>query len=292
MNNTQISNHQESAKRKHNKTLNNEQVDVLQFLYRFRFATSKQIAQYQQKQGNKPLQRRLKILEDQDFIAKRYEKRYKLQGKPAAYYLRPKGARFLETATSREPDEPINLRRIYRDKDVSENFIEHCLHIVQTFLLVSQPSKNRTKHSFINYLTKSQLDYPTYDYFPSPLPDAYIYLKMPETEREFFLDIYEATQPYFVLVRRIKYYFNYASDGSWDDTTPTILIVCANTSIQKRTRKRIVKELRDSYEQLTFATTTLTELLNDESNTKIWLPIDEDGDDPDEPREPLTLSSF
>src|SRR3990170_4920383 len=104
----------ESESKRHNK-LNTEQLAVLQLVYKFRFASSKQIAAYQQKKSAKTIQKRLKILEDQQLIAKRYDKSYKLKGKPAAYYLLPQGARALGAHTEREPDEPINLRRIYRD---------------------------------------------------------------------------------------------------------------------------------------------------------------------------------
>src|SRR5437667_6662229 len=84
---------QNKPKPKYRKKLNEEQVEVLQMLYRFRFASSEQIAQFQAKPGAKAIQKRLKILEDQGLIAKRYDKSYKLQGKPAAYYLTPTGAR-------------------------------------------------------------------------------------------------------------------------------------------------------------------------------------------------------
>ena len=64
---------------KYRKKLNEEQVAVLQLLWRFRFASNEQIAKYQQKLNNKAVQKRLKILEDQDLTAKRYDKSYKLK---------------------------------------------------------------------------------------------------------------------------------------------------------------------------------------------------------------------
>src|SRR5437868_6830189 len=94
---------------KYRKKLNEEQVEVLQMLYRFRFASSEQIAQFQGKPNAKAIQKRLKILEDQDLIAKRYDKSYKLQGKPAAYYLTPNGARAFAVNIERKPDEPLNM---------------------------------------------------------------------------------------------------------------------------------------------------------------------------------------
>jgi hypothetical protein len=95
---------------KYRKKLNEEQIAVLQLLWRFRFASSEQIATYQQKTNSKAVQKRLKILEVQDLIAKRYDKSYKLRGRPAAYYLTPNGARMLAVHKPRKEDEPINIK--------------------------------------------------------------------------------------------------------------------------------------------------------------------------------------
>ena len=111
----------------------------------------------------------------------------------------------------------------------------------------------------------------------------------------FFLDIFEDTQPFFVLIRRIKKYLDYAGSGDWatySDDLPTILLIVQNKSVHKRLRKRIAYELRESYEELTFATTKLEHILNPDYKGKVWLPIDEDGDYPDEPVEPKSLSSI
>ena len=280
---------------KYRKKLNKEQVAVLQLLYRFRFASSEQIARYQEKPSNKFIQKRLKILEDQSLIAKRYDKSYKLKGKPAAYYLLPQGARALIQYANRRPDEPINIKRIYKDKDVSESFIEHCLNVLSVYLALKAlyPAKGK-----LGYFTKSQLSYEKYDFFPSPLQDAYVHLKTSKSDQHFFLDIFEDSQPFFVLIRRIKKYLDYAGSGEWarydtDGELPTVLLVVDNKSVHKRLRKRIAKELRDSYEEIAFATTKLEHILNSTENKgKVWFPIDEDGDDPDEPVKPVALSSL
>jgi hypothetical protein len=71
---------------------------------------------------------------------------------------------------------------------------------------------------------------------------------------------------------------------------PTVLLVVQNKSVHKRLRKRLAKELRESYEELIFATTRLEHILNLDYKGKVWFPIDEDGDDPDEPLKPVTLT--
>lgn len=279
-------------KQKYRKQLNKEQLAVLELLCKFRFASSEQIAKYSNKKSSKYVQKRLKILEDQELIAKRYDKSYKLKGKPAAYYLLPKGARQLAKLGEREDDEPINTKTIYKDKTVSENFIAHCLNILSSYLQLK--AIHGTK---LQFYTKSDLNYEHYDYFPQPLPDAYVRLKKSQGEKQFYLDIFEDDKPYFVLVRRTKKYVNYASSGEWATTEtelPAFLMVAPNTSVEKRIRKKIARELRESWDDdLEFATTTIPDLLRcGEVKGKVWLSIDEDGDDPEEPVQPKTLSAI
>jgi hypothetical protein len=147
------------------------------------------------------------------------------------------------------------------------------------------------------YLTKSRLSYEKYDFFPSPLQDACMCVKTSKGDRYFFLDIFEDSQPFFVLIRRIKKYLEYAGSGEWarydeEGGLPTILLVVQNKSVHKRLRKRLAKELRETYEEVCFATGRLEYILNPENKGKDWLAIDEQGDDPDEPMKPLVLTKL
>jgi hypothetical protein len=285
--NTRIPNPDKSEP-KYRKKLNEEQVAVLNLLYTFRFASNEHIARYQKKPNSKHVQKRLRILEDQGLIAKRYDKSYRLKGKPAAYYMLPKGARALMVLGDRDENEPINIKRIYKDKDVSEGFIQHSFNVLSAYLTLSALHGNK-----LDFFTKSDLNYEQFEFYPQPLSDAHVRISAKDGDKNFFLDIFEDTQPFFVLIRRIKKYLEYAGSGDWpEEPLPTILLVVENKSVHKRLRKRIAKELRDSYEELPFATARLERLLDPEYKGKVWLPIDEDGDDPEEPREPVILAKL
>ncbi len=273
---------------KYRKKLNKEQITVLHLLYTFRFASSEQIATYQEKSSSKGIQKRLKILEDQGFIAKRYDKSYKLKGKPAAYYLLPKGAREVAVQTDRAEDAPINVKGIYKDKDVSESFIQHCLNILNIYLTLRTPQSN-----MLNFCTKSDLKYEHYEYFPQPLPDLYIRLKTEEGEKEFFLDVFENNQPFFVLIRRIKKYLDYAGQGEWpNEIMPIILLVIESPSVHKRLRKRILRELQESYEDISFATTSINFFLNPDHKGEEWFLVDGDLSTVNEPQRTFGLAEL
>lgn len=288
--NNQLTTNLNKPEPKYRKKLNEEQVAILQLLWRFRFASSQQVATYQAKQNSKAIQKRLKILEDQALIAKRYDKSYKLRGKPAAYYLTPKGARTLAQYDPPAEDEPMNIKRIYKDKDVSEGFIQHSLNILNIYLQFKDLYGARLK-----FFTKSLLSYEKYEYFPQPLPDVFFSIKSTQNKgatRRFFLNINEDSEPFFVLIRRIKKYLEYAGEGDWAATNtelPTVLLIVENKSVHKRLRKRLAYELRESYEDIRFATTRLEHILKPEYKGCVWFPVDEDGDEPGEPLKAVTF---
>jgi hypothetical protein len=150
-----------------------------------------------------------------------------------------------------------------------------------------------TKGKF-EYFTKAQLSFEHYDQFPSPLQDAYIHIKTSTGTKHFFLDIFADSEPFFMLIRRIKNYLKYTGSGDWvtdttNDTSPIILLVVESESVHKRLRKRIAYELNESFENLEFATTRLEYVTKRHDTGKVWYPIDEDGDDPDEQIQPKTL---
>jgi hypothetical protein len=219
---------------KYRHKLNPDQLEVLELLYKFRYASSDLVAQYFGKKTGTFVYKRLKILQDQGLIGKRYDSTYRLQGKSAAYYLLPSGARKLEEL--KKPNRPLNIKKLYKNKGLSEQFIQHCFDILNI--------RNQLNGRYgvqMKFFTKMNLDHEDYDYFPQPLPDAYIRL---ESGEQFFLDVCHNDTPFFVHIRRIKQYINYAESGEWDDTgtdLPTIVLACDNPTLQKRLEKNIIK---------------------------------------------------
>lgn len=255
---------------KYRRPLNDEQVMVLRLLYRFRFASGEHIATYFNKPSIKHIQKRLKILEDQDYIAKRYDKSYKLKGKPAAYFLTPKGARIIRAKTDKHVDDKV-IKSLYKNKTVSEDFVGHCLTIFSVYL------HSRTLYGDkLLFFTRSQLV--PYEYFPAWVPDAYIRLnpKADDTaEKQFFLDILDETRPFFVHVRKARNYLKYSEEGDWESKTsadlPTVLMICDNQRNEKKLRRQMRKALDESYEEVTYATTTTKGFMQTaKGKDKVW----------------------
>lgn len=259
---------------KYRRPLNSNQVEALELLYKFRFGSVDLIREYFNKSSRGLIFSRLKVLEEQGFIAKRFDSSYRIQGKPAAYYLLPAGARKLQETRTAE-DEVVNIKSIYKDKTVSETFIRHSLNIFTVY--------NQLKAQYgdeLAFFTKTNLT--SYEHFPKPLPDAFISVEAKKSTRYFFIEIVEDAQPFFTAVRSVKRYFDHKESGEWAITEtdyPTILFICESTSLQKRLQKQITKMLNASWvDDLNFAITTKSELTSLAEDDAIWQKVTEPED--------------
>lgn len=251
---------------KRRRKLNTEQLEVLELLYKFRFGSNNLFAQYFGKKSGAFMFKRLSILHEKGLVGRRFEPRHRLLGKPVAYYLTPAGARALQE--HRDPDKPeIDIKAIYKDKTVKDDFMWRCLDVFAAYNRLRTEYGDRLK-----FFTRANLNYEKFDYFPQPLPDAYIRLRLGGEEKQYFLDFYYDTEPFFAPVKKIKKYIKYAESEDWDDTgtaLPTFLAVCESTGLQKRLQKRIAATANESWdEDAVFATTTKAEILGDDS--VIW----------------------
>jgi len=264
---------------KHRRKLNDQQIEVLELLYRFRFGSNSLFAEYFGKKDRSFVFKRLKILLEQGYIGKRFDSSYRIQGKPAAYYLLPAGARVLQGLRTPEKAKEIKVKAIYNDKNVKDGFVAHCLSVfvIHNWLKALYGDKQKL-------FSKSGLA--VYGYFPRPLPDAYISLKTgaegKDKPKRYLLDIFEDDIPFFILIRRIKKYIYFSKNNDWPkkDSLPAILMLTESPRRQKQLARRIAKELREAEldeDNILFATSTLEAVTKAKTNQdKIWQLADQD----------------
>jgi hypothetical protein len=249
---------------KHRQAVTKGQLEVLNLLLNFRYGTNDLFAAYFGKKDRSFVHKRMAILLKRGLIGRRFDKSYRLHGKPGAYYLTAEGARLLQA----EDDKEINIKSIYKDKELSEQFVRYSLELLAIY--------NRLRPQYgdnLHFFTRTFLKHEDFEYFPQPLPNAYIVLKGYGQEKQFFLEVLHDDQPWFVAVRKILQYIKYEEDGDWAEAGtnfPTILMVCESERLAKRVQKRIPKALADSWDEdnLEFAVTTKEHLLSEE--TAIW----------------------
>ncbi|MCB9820294.1 replication-relaxation family protein [Candidatus Nomurabacteria bacterium] len=259
---------------KYRRPLNKQQLGVLYRLYWYRFCTSKQLARSLERSSPKVIQNKLQILEEQGFIGKRYDKSYKLAGRPAEYYITPKGARELE---KRKPDSTNQwaTKSLYKNKTVSDDFLKHTVAATDT-----------AQHTRAIYgdklwiLPKSYMV--NYSFYPKWTPD--LHLKIPKRgeapAKHYFVDMWDGTKPFFVSVRKTRNYVNFKESGDWqeDEPYPAILAICEDAYTQKKLNRQMKRILNDAWDDdLVFATTTRKQFEEATKPTdKIWLKVDPD----------------
>jgi hypothetical protein len=254
---------------KFRKQLNQGQINILTYIYRFRFGTTELLANSLGMKSGRFVHPRLATLVEQGFVGRRFDGSYHLRNKHASYYLLPKALRILQTITKREDIDNTTIKSSYKDKTASDQFITHNLAIYAIH------NQLKSLYPAIKHYTKRELNIHDYlEYFPKPLPDAFISLMVGDERRRFFLELFEDSIPSFVFDRRLRKLINYYQNKSWAVTKspfPPILCVCESGRLEKRLRRQISRALYSSDTEMFFYTTTQPALLgSSKGDDKIW----------------------
>jgi len=256
---------------KYRRPLNVNQIRLLKLLYKFRFVSVPLLSDYLGRDKSSVYEN-LFVLGKQGFVAKRYDKSYKLLGKPASYHLAAGGIKYLRDKTKASHSV---LRNMYKNKIVSQVHIDHCL---QVFALYS--ALNTQTNSGFNQYTRYELA--GSELFPNPLPDLYLERKRTKAGKPFdyTLDIFEASTPFFVLKKRLRAYQDHCDEAMLpDETYPYVLIAVAN----ERTEQRLLRFIESAILGFEAYTTTTERILDwDKLNPAIWKDIFEE-DENDQP---------
>lgn len=259
---------------KYRRPLNEQQLAVMYRLYWYRFCTSKQLAHSLERSSPKAIQNKLQILEEQQLIRKRYDKSYKLAGRPAEYYLTPKGARELEKHKPNSTNQWAT-KSLYKNKTASGDFLKHTITVTDIAQHVRAIYGDK-----MWILPKSYMA--NYGFYPKWTPD--LHLKIPQRgetpARHYFVDVWDGTKPFFVSVRKTGNYVNFKESGDWqeDEPYPTILAICEDTYAQRKLGRQMKRIFNDAWDdELVFATTTRQQLQGAMKPTdKIWLRVELD----------------
>lgn len=256
------------------KPLNANQLATLKLVYRFRFVTTDLIARHKNKKRDAVINTHVRILHEQGYIGRRYESSYKLQGKPAAYYLLAKG---LAALKQKDKDITGSSKVIYNDRNASEKFIAHSLAVFTVACIFQGLYDDKKK-----FFAKTELA--NYDYFPQPMPDGYLSIKDKSKLWHFFVDIYAEATPMFVHIRKLRRYITYDESGEWnvtDSEFPGILVICDTKDLQKRLIARVEGMFEEDAPNLRVLITTMDSLSSSKAgNDRIWADISTDSISP------------
>jgi hypothetical protein len=235
--------------------LTTKQIEILLLLYKFRFLHTYQFQILLNHKKSNRIKIWLKDLTEKDYIRKDYTQKT-IHKKPAIYSLTIKSRELLK---KRKDCNLSALNTIYREKYRSTQFINHSMLIADIQLALS--SKTHEPES-LYFATKSNLS--DYDYFPSPLPDAYIVMKKPTNTQRYLVDVIDENLPRFAIRGKIQRFIDYYYSDHWEDNTnvqfPSIIIISTTEESKKYTKRFIAKSL-DDHTEINFLVATMEDLI-------------------------------
>lgn len=241
------------------------QILILQILYKFRFGTVNLIANYRGVKRSAVNESLLTLLKD-GYINRKYDKKQKIHGESASYFLSSKGIKFLKGKFIMS--EKV-IQALYKNKIVSSEFIGHNLAVFKAYLILQKQHKDR-----YGIFTKAEMA--KFNDYPDQQPDLFLGAK-DASDKDYMLDIF-LTEPFFVIKKRIKYYIEHRNEEwSNSDPYPSILLVCPDARNETKTIQYTESQLED----FDFLITTVKAFL-DGSNPATWT-------NPTDPEELVTL---
>lgn len=249
------------------------QLDILELLYKYRFGSRQLLADSLGIKAGSSLHEKIQVLIKHGYIGVRLEKRLKLYGIPAAYYLTPKGLRTLAALPNHEYITDSVIKGIYRDKNVSQTFV------TQNLCVYSQT--NYLKHFYPNLKVFLKHDMSRFSYFPKILPDAFLSFlvsgDMPPLR--FFLDIVSASFSSRLLYQRVTNYAEFFDTGGWDSVSselPGLLFVGESGATERRLQRLVRSAVRNSeLDDIQIHTSTYGAVEHLEGEGEIWTSLED-----------------
>ena len=215
------------------------QLQVLHYLYRFRFLTSRQISTLLNHKNIRLTNYHLQALTAGNYIGRHYTRSLGLANQPAVYFLMSGSFKVLEGAKGVDKRA---LRRVYREKIRSLQFIARSSFIAQYFLHLRENSQKSALT--LHFFTKTDLL--AHPYVLHPLPDAY-FARVDKTGKvkRYFVELIDDLSPRFVFRNRVKQYNDYLEDGKFEQVTghsfPTILFICSGVASLAYLKKHLAR---------------------------------------------------
>lgn len=216
--------------------LNNNQIQNLKTVLKFRYVTTDNLARYQSITTNSAYSA-LEILNEAGYLGKIYEKSYRLLNKSARYFLTQKALVRLRDEASAQLDDAIWKSRRSDDKKTQE-FVDLQVAIHAAY--------NDLRDVFGDKITiDTTLELRGAEGIIKPLPGL---LVVPINGRPFFVEVSDGQHLFFTRKRIRKYIENYESnEWGWDEYPNVYFIRASSASDRTRLRKFINQQMEDSY---------------------------------------------
>lgn len=238
-------------------TLTTTQYHLLIILYKFRYATIPQLTTYKQLKSNS-LQRNLNLLVKQHYIARQYNSIYKIDRKPAIYYLAAKGLNILKQDD--RFDERL-LHTYYKNSSLNDTYKWHCVDTLAVY--------NTLKTSYLDtfeIFTRQEVAY--FDTMPATKPDLYLC-----GQTEHFV-ILAHDMPLYLVRKQLAEYITHSEDEGWKrGAYPSLLFILDTEPHAKSFLKHATTSLESAGigdDELSIGVTTIDKINDTPQTNDIW----------------------
>lgn len=253
-----------------------KQLAILLLLYQFRFLDTTTIQPLLNHKLPTRIQQWLKDLTLKGYTHQFYDRSsFVERTKPAVYCLTSKARQILK---GQKHCNLSVLDQIYREKNLSEEFRQHCCYVAKIYLQFRDLNMSKDKSKSIDFFTKVELK--GYNHFPQPLPDAYFAIKQKGKHvRRYFLEVFDLNIPKRVLKERIRRYIT-SEQGDWNEMTnntkfPVVLFITRNKFKQRNIRKLIQKVRDEEFSYLPFYLTNKEAIREQKLENISWEKVEE-----------------
>lgn len=190
--------------------LSSQQQRVLKLLFKFRFISAQLLAQAMgiSRPG---VYQALEALVEKELVIKVYESEFRIDRKPAYYYLNKQGVTVVRKLM--DVKESV-VHTLYKNDIATPEFIEHCLTTAHYYVAIG-----RFVPADTDIFTKSELNH--FTQFPKNRPDLYV--RTPDG-REAIIVIVD-DKPLYIARKRLDEIIQHSEDGEWEGEYPHICFI-------------------------------------------------------------------
>lgn len=209
-------------------TITRQQERFLKLLYKFRYVNTRELAKVLSIRSDTTYQV-LKVLLDKGLVIKVYKKEYRIDRKPAYYYLSSTGVTTVRKLLN--VSESV-VHALY--KQGSDEFIAHCQTTLACFNFIRDQLPPETY-----ILAKTKINQDTA--FPKNRPDLYI--RTPDNHE--IIVYIMTTQPNYIINKRIDEVITHSEDEGWGGDYPDIALIVKDPRIRNSNLFKTNKKLED-----------------------------------------------
>lgn len=179
-----------------------QQQRILKSLFKFRFISAQLSAQIMGI-SRQAVYQSLEVLVDKGLVGKVYEKEFRIDRKPAYYYLNKQGVTTVRKLL--DVKESV-VHALYKNDQASSEFIEHCLIATRCYIFL-----NRFLPVDANIFTKAEIN--RFSQFPKNRPDLYI--RTPDGHEAILVIMDD--KPLYITRKRLDEIIKHSEDEGWGD---------------------------------------------------------------------------